>query len=63
MSDISPSLLLVREKLYAKRMRDIVEYMRENRDWMIYVGEGELKDILRRIEDLAMQLDGVGHVK
>jgi len=44
-------------------MRDIVEYMRENRDWKIYLGEGELKDILRRIEDLAMQLDGVGHVK
>tara|TARA_R100001244_G_C5070604_1_gene111287 strand:- start:321 stop:509 length:189 start_codon:yes stop_codon:yes gene_type:complete len=59
--DMNESVREKRDKLYAEQMLRIVEYMRKNRRWKLYMNDFE--DILIRIEDIAMAFDGVGHVK
>ena len=59
--DMDESLREKRDKLYAEQMAEIVELMRKNRRWKLYMNDFE--DILIRIEDIAMEFDGVGHVK
>jgi len=59
--DMNETVREKRDKLYAEQMAEIVELMRKNRRWKLYMNDFE--DILIRIEDIAMEFDGVGHVK
>tara|TARA_Y100001951_G_C11196425_1_gene214559 strand:- start:207 stop:395 length:189 start_codon:yes stop_codon:yes gene_type:complete len=59
--DMDESLREKRDKLYAEQMLRIVEYMRKNPRWKLYMND--FTDILTRIHDIATRFDGVGHVK
>ena len=59
--DMDETVREKRDKLYAEQMLRIVEYMRKNRRWKLYMNDFE--DILTRIHGIAMEFDGVGHVK